>query len=60
VTVLSDKRIYRGHFTKIGNPKYKRTFPENTSDARRVMGAELTQNFELSEACTKMGLVDLL
>jgi hypothetical protein len=60
VTVLTDKRIHEGHFTKIGNPNYKRSFLQNTPDAQRVMGVELVENFDLVAVCAKMGLSDLL
>ena len=58
--MLTDKRIHEGHFTKIGNPNYKRSFLQNTPDAQRVMGVELVENFDLVAVCAKMGLSDLL
>jgi hypothetical protein len=60
VTVLDDRRIYEGHFTRIGNPNYKRAIPSNKPEASRDMNKELADNFELSAACAKVGLTDLL
>ena len=57
--VLRDKNIHEGHFTKIGNPSYKRNFPTNTSDSQRMMSKELTQSFDLSKACAMLGLSGL-
>jgi hypothetical protein len=57
--VLRDKAIHEGHFTKIGNPAYRRNFPPDTSDAQRMMSKELTQSFNLSNACKMLGLSKL-
>ena len=59
VTLLRDTAIHEGHFTKIGNPAYRRTFPPDTSDAQRMMSKELTQSFNLSNACKMLGLSGL-
>lgn len=59
VTVLTDKEIIEGHFTKIGNPKYKRDYNPR-ENVLRLMGFELSENFNIQSACAKMGLTDLL
>jgi hypothetical protein len=59
VAVLNDQDIFDGHFTKIGNPNYKRQFTPR-ENVLRLMSAELTENFDIRSACAKMGLEDLL
>ena len=59
VTPLTDRRIFEGHFTKIGNKNYKRQFALG-ENWRRLMSAELVNNFDLKAACAKVGLSDLL
>lgn len=60
VIVLDDKNIHEGHFTRIGNPNYKRAIPANKPEASRSMSKELADNFELSAACATLDLSDLL
>ena len=60
VIVFGEKRLHEGHFTKMGNPNYKRGFAPNTSDVSRQMGNELVRNFDLSTVCEELALSDFL
>ena len=55
-TLIRDSGIHEGHFTKIGNRNYERTYPPNASDAQRMMSEELVRNFDLRKACAMLGL----
>ena len=59
--LLDDRRYDEGHFTKIGNPEYRRyREPGSNSDARRLMSAEIRENFDLVRACRALGLESVL
>jgi hypothetical protein len=60
VHLISEKDIAEGHFTKIGNPNYKRSVPQNQSASNRNMFRELEDSFELTEAAGSLGLAHLL
>jgi hypothetical protein len=60
VIALNDKRIHEGHFTKIGNPNYKRAIPANMPEEKRQMSKELIDNFDLLTACSKLALSDFV
>lgn len=60
VKVIEGRDIHEGHCTKIGNSKYRRTIPVNTSDAQRSMSSELSQNFDIVEVCRGLGLDSFL
>ena len=60
VAVIKDKAIHEGHFTKIGKKDYKSAFARETPDSQRSMNQELNDNFQLADACRKMGLTALL
>lgn len=61
VVVLPGKEYEEGHFTKIGHKNYVRSAPlNNNSDAERSMAEEIRRNFDLHDACRKMGLGHLL
>ena len=57
-----NEKIFRdGHFTKIGNKKYKRFRELNSlSDGRRNMASEIKENFSVVEACKKLHLEDYM
>ena len=59
--LIGERALREGHFTKIGKADY-RGFrePGAQSDARRAMGGELRDNFDLGAACRTLGLEGLL
>lgn len=58
--VLDGCRFEEGHFTKIGRRDYVGVREPNGSDVRRNMAEELVRHYDLSEACAKLDLGDLL
>ena len=60
VVVIRDKAIHDGHFTKIGKQDYRSAFARKSPDSQRSMNQELNDNFDLANACSKMGLTSLI
>ncbi len=60
VVVIPGKDYEEGHFTKIGNKDYVRTREPGGTDARRKMSEEIVRYFDFDQACTKLGLTDML
>jgi hypothetical protein len=59
VTIIKDKSLHEGHFTKIGKKNYVRSTPLlDGSDAQRSMNQEMNANFSLAAACRSMGLAE--
>ncbi|MGH7071106.1 MAG: hypothetical protein ACREFO_13990 [Acetobacteraceae bacterium] len=55
--LLSNPRYQEGHFTKIGNPNYKRLRRlDSGSEALRMMPDEIKENFDLVEACKSLSI----
>lgn len=60
VVLVDGKVLDEGHFTKIGRKDYKRSVMVGSSDAQRSMSREITDNFDLGDACRRLGLGDLV
>ncbi|MCP1335909.1 hypothetical protein [Futiania mangrovi] len=60
VRFIYETEIAHGHFTKIGNPDFKRSIPAGQSDSLRLMEQDMSRNFGLVEAAKKMRIEDLL
>jgi hypothetical protein len=58
VRLIPERSISEGHFTRIGNPHYKKL--QGSDDWRRDLGKELTLNFELEEAVRKLDIADVV
>jgi len=58
--VLNAADYAEGHFTKIGKTDYIGTREVGGSDVRRNMSEELVRNFDLREACARLGLSDFI
>ncbi len=58
--LLDGREFEEGHFTKIGKADYVGRREPNGSDVRRNMSEELVRHFDLAEACSRLGLDDLL
>lgn len=54
---IDGRTIKDGHFTRIGNPKYR---PTATNNVFRNLNADLRSNFELSECARKLRISHLL
>ena len=60
VVAIPGKEYEEGHFTKIGNKAYVGRRELGGTDVRRNMKEEIVRNFDLREACAKLGLSDLI
>ena len=60
VQTIPEKEIKEGHFTKIGNPNFQRSIPQNQSATMRDMRGDLDRNIDLKRAATSLDLGHLL
>ena len=60
VMKIPESLIKEGHFTRIGNPEFKRSTPKGTSDSMRSMEWDLNQNINLSQAAKFLNLENFL